>query len=1414
MSVARHHAEWLSLVEVSGPFLSMPVLLRVFPEGLDSREDASDVRLRVHAAHEEWLDNQGGLSPDPAIHRAWLRFALREVLEIDGALLVEGQALPPECSLSIPEHGERLAPTMAVLDPPGRPTAGKARLLIALLPRGQSLESPLSGGRWKASPATRMMTLLHGAGVRLGLVTNGEHWMLVHAAPNETTTYASFYSSLFLEEPLTLRAFQSLLGAHRLFGVADPDTLEALFRESGQNQQEVTDQLGAQVRRAIEVLVQTIDRADRDRGRALLRGVSETVLYEAAVTVMMRLVFLFAAEERGLLLLGDALYDQHYAVSTLRDQLQAAADAHGPEVLQRRHDAWSRLLATFRAVHGGVRHEAMRLPPYGGSLFDPDRFPFLEGRASGTGWRADPAMPLAVDNLTVLDLLTSLQLLEVRLPGGGPAEARRLSFRALDVEQIGHVYEGLLDHTARRAKVPVLSLRGSKHLEPEIEITTLEEQGKQGEDKLIAFLEEATGRSKAALKKAAAYEIPRDDRARWLLACDNDQALFQRVTPWAGLVREDVHGRPVVFGVGSVYVTEGQERRATGTHYTPRSLTEPIVQYTLEPLVYEGPAEGWPKEKWRLKSARDLLALRVCDMAMGSGAFLVQACRYLSERLVEAWDDAETGAGGKLVVTPEGALGTGEPSERPLPRNEDERMAIARRVVADRCLYGVDKNPMAVEMAKLSLWLVTLQKDRPFTFVDHALRCGDSLVGLTDPAQIEHFHLDPVRGKQVHGTLVEWTKGCGPALSRAMELRKKLESFSVESVKDAEVKGRLLREAEAALGDARLIADLVIGVALATATKGEKALDEELLRTSALLAAAFQAGTAKEREERKEELKKRAVELLNTGKGPQHAERRAFHWVLEFPEVFAQGERRGFDAFVGNPPFMVGFRLQSQYGAEWRTHVVDQVGNSKTGIRGGADLCAYFLLRVGTMTAAAGTFGIIGTNTIAQGDSREVGLSQLTPSWEIFRTVSTMPWPGSANLEVAIVWAAKGTWRGVKIIDGSPADTISTHLRTAAGVIGEPKRLRQNALKAFLGSKVEGIGFAMPSESAKVLLERNGKNADVLFPFLNGKELNTDPGHVPSRHVVYFRDWPLVRDAASARNLPVAEDYPDCLAVVKSEVRPYRESLPPTTPWNRKLAERWWQFGQDRVSLYPAIKGKSRVLVKAEVSDKLSFAFVPSNWIYSHTLIVVAIDRGGAFAVLQSSLHGAWATKYGSTMRRDLRYTPTTCFETFPFPELSEQLDAVGDGVHEERRLLMRQRDEGMTKLYGRVHDPSDVSLGVARMRDSQVQLDYAVAGAYGWTDLRFQHGFHEVEQGVRFTISELARRELLDRLLDLNHQRYAEEVAQGLHGDKTKTKQPRDAPTIASESVAPTEQGAFDFGDVPPQEPTPAKRGRPKKKS
>src|ERR1017187_2164986 len=451
MSAASEYAELLKLIEISGPFVSLPVFREVFPQGLI--KDAPDLTRELRELYTEWRAARE-LAPhivSPA-QREWLRAVLLTLLEWPADLLVEDKAIPQYLSYL---DAVRLAD-------------GKPRLLITLPPPVKQPDRRPPSTTWNATCAARMAELLHATHVPLGLVTNGERFTLDYAEPGLPTGFADFHAELWFDERLTLRAFRDFLSAGALFNRPPEQTLDALYRRSLDNQQEVSTTLGRQVRRAVEMFVTALDRADRESGRALLLGLPGEHIYEAALTLMMRLVFLFFAEERDLLPITNPVYRENYAVSTLHDQLREAADRLGEEVLERRYDAFPRLLAGFRAVHGGIAHDLAALPAYGGDLFDPDRFPFLEGRAPGSDWRSTSAQPCPIHNRTVLHLLGALQFLEMKVPGGG-RESRRLSFSTLDIEQIGHVYEGLLDHTARRSTEIVLGLDGKE--EPEVALS-------------------------------------------------------------------------------------------------------------------------------------------------------------------------------------------------------------------------------------------------------------------------------------------------------------------------------------------------------------------------------------------------------------------------------------------------------------------------------------------------------------------------------------------------------------------------------------------------------------------------------------------------------------------------------------------------------------------------------------------------------------------------------------------------------------------------------------------------------------------------------------------------------------------------------------------------------------------------------
>jgi hypothetical protein len=1364
--IARHHSEWLSLIEVSGPFLTLPVLVRVFPQGLPKVDGNKLGRLR--AAYEEWANAQDVKAPDAsALHATWVQLVLGELLEFDDQTLRSGDGLPSGLDVPLAEHHETLRPSIAIVEPSGRAKAGKPRLLVAVWPSDQDLESAVPAARWAASPLERMTQLCRSAGVRLGLVTNGERWTVVDAPVGQTAGYASWYAGLWLQEPITLAAFEALLGVRRFFAVADTDTIEALLDESVAFQQEVTDQLGYQVRRAVEVLVQALDRADLDRNRELLRDVPPARLYDAALTVMMRLVFLFCAEERGLLLLGDETYDANYAVSTLRALLREEADRVGVEVLERRQDAWARLLATFRAVHGGVEHEALRLPALGGSLFDPDRFPFLEGRAAGTSWLATTASPLPIDNRTVLHLLEALQLLRTR-GDGGSSEARKLSYRALDIEQIGHVYEGLLDHVAVRVDADTLGLLGTKDKEPELSLDELNRERHHGVDGLIAFLKERTGRSSSALRNDLDAELDEVAEQRLLVACGNDKALVKRIAPYHALIRKDVWGYPQIYRAGSFMVTGGPERRQTGTHYTPKSLTEQIVTETLEPLVYVGPAEGKSRDAWKLRSASELLDLKICDMAMGSGAFLVQVCRWLAERVVEAWEEAERQG---AAISADGDVLEKAAGHDLLPLDREERLSFARRLVAERCVYGVDINPMAVELAKLSLWLVTLAKGRPFGFLDHNLRSGDSLLGIHRLDQLTELSMTPAGGGQrrLFGKSIE------SAVHEALALRRQLRVIAIRDIHDVQAMAALDASARAKIDVAERLADGFVGAVFAADSPASLETRLSALSIEAERIVYGDAATLKSSQDQ-------ATWDLAKDLPPGRPVRRPFHWSLELPEVFAR-ENAGFDGIVGNPPFLGGKRISTVLGPTYN----DWLATAHEGASKNADLVAHFFRRAWNLLRDGGGFGLLATNSIAEGDTRQSGLEWLLRHGAVIHSAHpNEPWPGSAAVVTSRVHVRRGEWQGKRSLLGRPVPYISAFLSDREE--WSPKRLKANAGIGFIGSLLNGIGFVLAPDEAERMLDSDPKNADVLFPYLNGEDLNSDPEQQPRRFVINFWDWSEQR----------AREYALPYRRVLDRVKPHRDTI---NDAKKRVKERWWTYEAVAFDLYhrigtghrferhpegwdPATGPMMRVLALTRVSKTLAFSFVPSGCVFSEQTVVFAIEDSAQFAILQSSIHAAFAWQHASRMKNDLRYSPTDAFEPFPWPDkaVPEALESLGDRFHEARRSVMSAERIGLTKLYNRFHDPNERDSRIEALRELHREIDITVARAYNWDDIDLGHGFHEVpylpeNDHVRFTISETGRVEVLQRLAELNRIRYEEEGAQALlRGTATRIHRPRRA--------------------------------------
>src|ERR1017187_6355392 len=350
---------------------------------------------------------------------------------------------------------------------------------------------------------------------------------------------------------------------------------------------------------------------------------------------------------------------------------------------------WAQLLALFRMIYDGAESGSMRLPKRHGVLFNPDRFPFLEGRASGASRQPDECIePPLVPDGTIYRALEKLLVLD----------GERISYRALDVEQIGSVYETMMGFRLETATGRSIAVKADK------------KQGAPTAVNLEALLAEAADKREKFLQEHADRKLS-DTIKKAVVAAATLEDLHAALLPVI-----DLAASPDLVSKGAMVLQPSEERRRSGSHYTPRALTEPIVRTTLEPILARLRDEDGRPPKPAL-----ILDLKVCDPAMGSGAFLVETCRQLGDALVESWH-----VYGELQA---------------IPSDEDE-VIFARRMIAQRCLYGVDKNPVAVDLAKMSLWLVTLAKDHALTFVDHALRNGDSLVGLSRK-QIAAFNWAP-----------------------------------------------------------------------------------------------------------------------------------------------------------------------------------------------------------------------------------------------------------------------------------------------------------------------------------------------------------------------------------------------------------------------------------------------------------------------------------------------------------------------------------------------------------------------------------------------------------------------------------------------------------------------------------------------
>ncbi|MCY4726808.1 SAM-dependent DNA methyltransferase [Nocardioides sp. STR2] len=1322
-SVAELHEDWLAQVETEGPFLALPVIKDIWRDGVDRLGDADDRMVTFKQAFVTWqreVDAYALADRTPEVverydevRHAWIHAVLDDLAGWDG-LRHTTDELPATFEIRSPGEQITVRPSGALK---GR-DAEYAALLLVAEPTTSLRETGLDG--WAATEIDRMAMLLRKSHVEVGVVTDGQWWAIVWAKDGKPTGSGMVNALTWAEEPLLRDAFLTLLDQRR-YRAKDPDQrLPRLFERSELEAEEITEALGTQVRRSVELLVQSFSEArlaaDRQGDPDPLTEDPDEI-YQAAVTVMMRVVFLLFAEEREMLP-TEQLYWDSYAIRDLLSDLKRQA-AQGEEPLDESFDAWHRLLAVSQALYGGVNYDEMRMPAYGGSLLDPERFPWLHATDERGRLR------LEVSDRVMLHVLESVQTVTVK------SEQRRVSFRDIDVEQIGYIYEGLLGYSCAVVEDGVIiGLVGKPGEEPEIDEGTLQrlyDDSSDGKSFATALREwikndqpAATPLTAAKLAKFYDAELGAAEEAdaRRLLTpvAGGDEELLGFLVDWSRFIRRDLRGIPLVIPVGGLVVVETPSRKNAGAHYTPRSLAEEVVLHALQPLVYEpGPLQTNDENAWRLKSSSAILDLKVADIAAGSGAFLVAAARYLADRVAEAW-------------TVEGRLNADQVVDPQRVKDQAIREVIAR------CLYGADINQMAVEMCKLSLWLVSMDKTKPFSFVDDKVFCGNSLLGVTDLDQLRYLHLYPDSKRMDTQLLVD----IDGKIADAMRLRRELASPVEENDPMRSTRGKLalLAQLGQATNDLRLVADGVIAAGLPLDGKPSGRLDDAYMVLSWEVGEAFPVdGSQGDRAK----LWERARTGLTPTVDTDYQQWRPLHWVLEAPDVLI--DRGGFDAIIGNPPFLGAKKVTPALGKNFRQWIINVVAGGR---EGNADLVAYFFLRAAALGSSRYVSGLIATNTIAQGDSREVGLDQLVRRETIRRCVRSERWPAaSAQLEYAAVWTTRVPLTGgLCVADSVTCSRISPLLEPEGRSSGVPYRLSANRNRASVGSNVNGTGFVLTVPDAARLVAESPESEAVIRRYLRSDEVNGSSSHESTARIIAFGDM----SEADARRFHGAWRH------VEAAVKPHRSRIA-NKPRVRDI---WWQFESSAKALYERLESLDRCIAIVQTSRTQVPVFINhKDGVFTHKIVVVSSDSAAELAVLTSSMHWSWIIQRGSTMKSDTVYTPTDVYQTFPRPGLISGLERVGTELDTVRHEIMRRRDLGLTALYSLVND-ADVQRDsdVDRIREIHVEVDRATMTAYGWDDVDLHHGFHTYRQMERWTVAPAARVEILDRLLELNHER------------------------------------------------------------
>jgi hypothetical protein len=768
----------------------------------------------------------------------------------------------------------------------------KAVARVLAISAESSLDLPPEGLHRRFAPAHRLVRVLEQEGLTWGILLNAYELRIVRRSEGFVSSHLAFSLLDMADDvPGARSAWKLLWGVLRGDSwQPSPSMLDEVVRLGREHQQEVGTLLGSQVPAAVERLLQggithPANReilanfvAESTRRRGLLEH-----LHAGALRYLYRLLFVLYAEARGLLPLDMPAYRDGYALTGARGLVRRALDrATDPRVNADAANGFYELslIALFRLLRDGADlGPEGRIPAYGGGLFYPHRDPDCEYPEFDDLRIGDQTVAY------VLEALTHVQTKRGKVT---------LSYRELDVEQLGSLYEGLLERAVDfvdEQSGPLWRIR----LDGDVVLVT----GSQ-----LADLRKRRGEIGAAtldLEEPDEEDEPEDLEAEPDVETDEEADEEPVTTGKKKPIRvlPSMLEEPNPIPVGSVVLRPGLGRKQSGSYYTNRAFVEYLVRRAVDPL-----AEG--------KSPEEILKLSVCDPAMGSGHFLVGACRRLADHLLSAYrsryaeEKARAEAEGKEAYQHELLVDAGVHAEvARVWTDEPAELAACRRLVAFYCLYGVDKNPLAVELARVSLWLATAASDHPLTFLNHRLVPGDSLLGITVDDLLRGIYRKKTKkaltGDEPHqGELALYFSRAelDARLQRAFRHLREIERLETEQPGDFEdqqmaslimqqelapfVEAHYLRIGRAFLEDDDPAADPMIPNRWM-----QEIQDQHLISEETMLA---------------------AVTAIDKGK-----EVRAFCWELTFPELFFEPdtegdgirkrERPGFDAMVGNPPW-------------------------------------------------------------------------------------------------------------------------------------------------------------------------------------------------------------------------------------------------------------------------------------------------------------------------------------------------------------------------------------------------------------------------------------------------------------------------------------------------------------------------------